>query len=81
MAPKQTDPQFKLRLPPKLKEAIEEAAQRNNRSISAEILARLQDSITYDRKELLLDRRIEAIDRQLAEQKSQIEQLLKRPKG
>lgn len=39
--PKQTDPQFKLRLPPELKERIEDAAEKNNRSMNAEIIARL----------------------------------------
>lgn len=40
-APKQTDPQFKLRLPSELKDRLEEAAARNKRSMSAEILARI----------------------------------------
>jgi len=81
MAPKQTDPQFKLRLSPDMKDALEEAALRNNRSVSAEILARLSESFAYDRKDQLWDRRIEAIDRQLEEQKAQIAQLLERPKS
>lgn len=41
--PKQTDPQFKLRLTPKLKEQIEQAALANNRSMNAEIVAQLED--------------------------------------
>ncbi|NML75274.1 Arc family DNA-binding protein [Rhizobium sp. S-51] len=45
MPPKQTDPQFKLRMTPEIKDAIETAAARNNRSMNAEILARLQASI------------------------------------
>lgn len=45
MPPKQTDPQFKLRMTPEIKDAIEAAAARNNRSMNAEILARLQASI------------------------------------
>jgi hypothetical protein len=80
MAPKQSDPQFKLRLPPELKAALEEAAQINNRSVSAEIIARLQDSLVHVGKEFFLDKRIAAIDRQLAEQREQIEMLLKRPR-
>ncbi|MGR3464076.1 Arc family DNA-binding protein [Limimaricola sp.] len=43
-APKQTDPQFKLRLPASLKEQIEVAADKNNRSMNSEIVARLQAS-------------------------------------
>lgn len=42
VAPKQTDPQFKLRLPADLKASIERAANDNNRSMNAEIVARLQ---------------------------------------
>lgn len=44
MAPKQTDPQFKLRMTPGIKDAIELAAAQNNRSMNAEILARLESS-------------------------------------
>lgn len=42
MAAIQTDPQYKLRLPPELKELVERAAKANNRSMNAEIIARLQ---------------------------------------
>lgn len=41
---KQTDPQYKLRLPLELKEKIEDAAAGSGRSMNAEIVARLQDS-------------------------------------
>lgn len=44
MAPKQTDPQFKLRMTPAIKDAIEAAATGNGRSMNAEILARLEAS-------------------------------------
>jgi len=44
MAPKQTDPQFKLRMTPEIKDAIEAAAKANNRSMNAEILSRLERS-------------------------------------
>lgn len=37
-APKQTDPQFKLRLPKELKERIDAAAERDMRSINAQIV-------------------------------------------
>jgi hypothetical protein len=43
--PRQTDPQFKLRMTPDIKEAIERAADENNRSMNAEIISRLQDSL------------------------------------
>lgn len=41
---KQTDPQMKLRFPPELKTQIEASAKENNRSMNAEIVARLQES-------------------------------------
>jgi hypothetical protein len=45
-AMKQTDPQYKLRLPQQLKEQIESAASESGRSMNAEIVARLQESFT-----------------------------------
>lgn len=48
--PKQTDPQFKLRFTPELRDQIEAAAKANNRSMNAEIVARLED---YPRISLL----------------------------
>lgn len=44
--PKQTDPQYKLRMPAGLKERIELAAQANNRSMNAEIVSRLEASFS-----------------------------------
>lgn len=38
------DPQINLRLPTTLKKQIEDAAASNNRTITAEVVARLQDS-------------------------------------
>lgn len=38
------DPQLKIRLPGDLKERIETAASDNNRTMNAEIVARLQES-------------------------------------
>lgn len=40
------DPQFKLRVPPDLRDDIEKAAKANNRSMNAEIVARLQASFS-----------------------------------
>lgn len=39
------DPQLKLRLPPELKDALASAAQQNGRSINAELVKRLEESI------------------------------------
>lgn len=41
---KQTDPQFKLRLDEQLKAALSSSAKQNKRTLSAEIVARLQES-------------------------------------
>ena len=49
MAAKQTDPQYKLRLPPELKTRIEKAAGANLRSMYAEIVARLERSFVHER--------------------------------
>ena len=38
------DPQFNVRIPAELKQAIEDAAKENNRSINSEIVYRLQQS-------------------------------------
>ncbi len=43
MAPKQSDPQFKLRIPADLKARIEKKAFVNNRTLSAEILNTLDE--------------------------------------
>lgn len=47
--PKQTDPQYKLRLTHELKERIERSAFENNRSMNAEIIKRLEEA--YDRED------------------------------
>lgn len=40
--PKQTDPQYKLRLPLEVKQQIEDAASKNGRSMNAEIIWRIE---------------------------------------
>lgn len=40
----QTDPQYKLRLPPELKEKIVASSKEHNRSMNADIVARLEQS-------------------------------------
>lgn len=46
--PTQTDPQFKLRMTADLKAKIEDAAAKNNRSMNAEIVHRLERSFVTD---------------------------------
>ena len=48
---KQDDPQFKLRLPPAVKERLEDAAKENGRTLGAEIISRL-DGYEEARKDL-----------------------------
>ena len=40
----QSDPQYKLRLPERLRDKIKESASTHNRSMNADIVARLEDS-------------------------------------
>ena len=42
------DPQFKLRMPPALREKIKQAVKASHRSLNAEILVRLEASFTQD---------------------------------
>ncbi|MBF0186581.1 MAG: Arc family DNA-binding protein [Magnetococcales bacterium] len=44
-----TDPQFKLRLPPELKQKIEQAAHENNRSMNAEMISRLESTLQEEK--------------------------------
>jgi hypothetical protein len=49
------DPQLKLRLPLELKERIEHEAATNKRSMNAEIVARLQESLSPARRTATLE--------------------------
>lgn len=44
MSTNQTDPQYKLRLPPELKAKIEESAKLHNRSMNADMVFRLEQT-------------------------------------
>ncbi|PWE56846.1 hypothetical protein DEM27_10330 [Metarhizobium album] len=70
MAPKQTDPQFKLRMTPEIKEAIEAAAAANNRSMNAEILSRLDDSFSTHATDEIIE-----LDEQLTKAEAKIDVL------
>lgn len=43
------DPQFKLRMPPELKARIEQAAKESRRSLNAEIVARLEETLAIEK--------------------------------
>lgn len=62
----------RLRVPPELKKQIEEAAEHNNRSQSAEMVARLEDSFKQIKGD---SENIEVLTLLLHEQKGQINQL------
>jgi hypothetical protein len=57
------DPEFRLRLPELLKAEIEKIAKSNNRSINAEIVARLWTSIKVDMAGL--EERVGSLEEQL----------------
>ncbi len=44
-----TDPQFKLRVPPALRDQIEQAALASRRSMNAEAVVRLEASFAQDK--------------------------------
>lgn len=46
MKQRHDDPQFKFRIPPDMKEALEDSAKRCNRTLTAEILTRLDASLS-----------------------------------
>ncbi|MFS8371309.1 Arc family DNA-binding protein [Acetobacter indonesiensis] len=46
MKQRHDDPQFKFRMPPDMKGALEECAKRNKRTLTAEILTRLDASLS-----------------------------------
>ncbi|WP_215755102.1 Arc family DNA-binding protein [Acetobacter sp. P5B1] len=46
MKQRHDDPQFKFRMPPDMKAALEESAKRSNRTLTAEILTRLNSSLS-----------------------------------
>lgn len=54
-----TDPQVNFRIPADLKEKLEDAANKNNRTITAELILRLEstfkDSLSNDEKQNLMD--------------------------
>lgn len=75
--PKQTDPQFKLRLPLALKGQIETAAADNSRTMNAEIIDRLQ--LTFDARWMarttMLDEAIKAFSESSREMSHQADVL------
>ena len=74
---KRSDPQFKIRLPDAIKERLEALAAKEQRSVSAEIVARLQRTLDEDQARAsqplpeevaaLLDVRDEGLAKALAE--------------
>lgn len=61
-APKQTDPQFKLRMPQGLKDDLEKAVENSGRTLNAEIVWRLEHTFKQDRQ-WEEQKRIAAIER------------------
>lgn len=75
----------RLRVPPELKKKIEESAEQNNRSQSAEMVARLEKSFEPELKvtetlefELMKQSYLDQA-KQIKELKEMLEQILKKP--
>lgn len=75
----------RLRVPPELKKKIEESAEQNNRSQSAEMVARLEESFEPEVKvtetlefELMMQSYLDQA-KQIKELKEMLEQVLKKP--
>lgn len=64
-----TDVQFKLRLPADLKKHLDQAAAKNSRSLTAEVVARLSESFSDIERVMLANRQQEAalIDNEIAQ--------------
>lgn len=73
MASKQTDPQFKLRLSAPLREQLAIAAAENKRSVSAEILARLEHSFEPEPRHIELGRRLALIEEKIESHRVKID--------
>ncbi|NTF87470.1 Arc family DNA-binding protein [Agrobacterium rhizogenes] len=80
MAEDQTKLQFRIRMTPEIKAAIVAAAARNNRSINAEILSRLEESFQSGRALGIDPKDVEIINilDELERLKSKVAQLSKR---
>lgn len=58
---------MRLRLPEKLKAEIEEHARKNNRSLNAEVVARLQESVAWQDYDIqTMAAQIENLEKRLA---------------
>lgn len=69
---------FRLRLPEDLKAKIESAAAANNRSMNAEVLARLERSFGLDETFEELEHRLERLETQVEENDAAIDKRLDR---
>lgn len=67
MKDERTDPQYKIRWSADLRDRLAEAAKANKRSLNAEIIARLEESVARDRplSEEELDERLESLSKKL----------------
>ena len=75
----------RLRVPPELKQKIEESAEKNNRSQSAEMVARLEESFEPEVKvsetlefQLMMQSYLEQA-KQIKELKEMLEKVLRKP--
>ena len=66
-------PQFTLRLPVSLKHQLAQAAHQNKRSVTGEIIARLEESFAREARPETQDPRAESVERALREILADIE--------
>jgi hypothetical protein len=70
------DPQIKLRLPQKVKQELEAAAESKMRSLNAEVLSRLQSSLERERHEAVPDFLTPNVIQTIYDIKTQVDALL-----
>jgi len=72
------DLHFRLRIPEALKSQIEDAAAANNRSMTSEMISRLEKSFTSEKTIDQLWKRVEALEHEINKHKGELEDLTKK---
>lgn len=75
------DLHFRLRIPEMLKLMIESAAEGNHRSMTAEIIDRLERSFRNESRDSLTNKRLDELARSIDEQQAMINELARAQKG
>lgn len=75
MKQRHDEPQFKFRIPSELKEALELAAQTNNRTLTSEIIHRLEKSFSDNHEPWIAHTRKDALEFQLFQAEAKLKWL------